>query len=107
MARTVILYADAGIAMSELANVFISVLHEPSTLPRLREMRGHIARARTKWPGASCGLTVLGARSFVLDVPSEIRDESAALTRDYPSVASTVVVESTGFTGSALRAFLS
>ena len=49
-------------------------------MPRLREMRGHLARARTKWPGANCGLTVLGANSFLLDLPSEIRDESAALT---------------------------
>jgi hypothetical protein len=107
MIRTVTLYADAGVALAEHANIFISVWIETPTLPRLREMRGHLERARKQWPGANCGMTVMGPGSIELDVPKEIRDASTAISREHPSVGNTVIVETTGFAGSALRAFLS
>jgi hypothetical protein len=107
MGRTSILYADSGIALGEIVNVFITVLHEPSTMARLREIRKHLARLQAKWPGMVCGLTVLGPTAFSMNISPEIRDESAALSRNFPSSGNAMVVEATGFAGSALRAFLS
>jgi hypothetical protein len=107
MTHAVILYADDGLALGEHLNVFISVLHAPSTMPRLREVRRHLARLQAKRPHATCGITVVGAQAFVLDLPKEVREESAAITRDFPSAGNTIVVESTGFVASVVRAFLS
>jgi len=101
------LFADAGIALAQHANVFISVLNEPATLARMREVRKYVERASKNWPNASCGLTVITAGAQALSVSKEIRDESAAITRDFPGAGNTIVVEGTGFSGSAMRAFMS
>jgi hypothetical protein len=93
--------------MAEHANVFISVWIETPTSSRLREMRRHLERARKQWPGANCGLTVMGPGSIELDVSKEIRDVSSAISREHPGVANTIIVETTGFAGSALRTVLS
>ncbi len=101
------LFADAGIALGQHANVFISVLGEPASMERMREVRKHVERASKRWPNASCGLTVITAGAQALSVSKEIREESAAITRDFPGAGNTIIVEGTGFSGSAMRAFMS
>jgi hypothetical protein len=105
MARTVILYADDGLSLSEYENVFISVLHQPSTLPRLREVRRHLEAQRKRWGTSSCGFAVLAQGAFALTTSKTVMEESAAIGRDYANPDSTIVVESSGFAGSAIRAF--
>jgi len=101
------LFADAGIALGQHANVFISVLDEPATMERMREVRKCVERASKLWPNASCGLTIIGAGAQALSVSKGIREESAAITRDFPGAGNTIIVEGTGFSGSAMRAFMS
>jgi hypothetical protein len=105
MAATIIHYADDGLGLSDYENVFISVLHQPSTLPRLREVRRHLDAQRKRWSTASCGLAVLADGAFALTTSKVVMEESAAIGRDYANPASTIVVESSGFAGSAIRAF--
>ena len=106
-ARTVLHYADQAIALGELGNVFLTVLRQQSTMAGLRELRRHLSRFHGRWPGAVTGLTVFGEGSFAFNVSSEIRQESTRIARDFQSVAASIVVETSGFAGSALRAFLS
>jgi hypothetical protein len=105
MARTVILYADDGLALSEYENVFISILLQPSTLPRVREVRKHLDASTKRWGTSSCGFALLAQGAFALTTSKVVMDESAAIGRDYANPASTIVVESSGFAGSAIRAF--
>jgi hypothetical protein len=106
MARTVIRYADEGVAVGEHANVLITAFHQPPTMPRLQELRKHIVRAAKEWPNATCGFSVIAETGLTTDVPRDVLDASKALTRDFPPVGSAIVVEAAGFTGSAIRAFL-
>jgi hypothetical protein len=105
MGRTVILYTDDGLGLSEYENVFISVLLQPSTLPRLREVRKHLGASTKKWGTSSCGLAVLAQGAFALTTSKDVMEESAAIGRDYANPASTIIVESSGFAGGAIRAF--
>ena len=101
------LFSDTGIALGQYSNVFVSVLVEPATMERMREVRKYVERAGKRRPDASCGLTIIAAGAQALSVPKEIREESAAITRDFPGAGNTIIVEGTGFSGSAMRAFMS
>ena len=101
-----IVFADDGIAIASYGATTITVLAEPSTLPRLARLRRHLEKHRDAHPDGTYSITVLGPDALVHVVPSEIREESTAIARDFPSAGSTIVVEGTGFTAAAIRAFL-
>src|SRR5690242_14117983 len=73
----------------------------------MRQVRRGVERTTKQWPNALCGLTVVAANAHALTIPADIREESTAITRDHPGVGNTIVVEGTGFVGSAVRAFMS
>ncbi len=100
-------FADSGIAICSYGPVVITVLREPSTIARFSELRRCLTRLRADWPGGTFSLTVLERGSVVVAVPADIRQESTAIARDFPSLGSTIVVEADGFAGATLRAFLS
>ena len=69
-------FADDGIAVGSFGPVAITVLTQPSTLARLRELRRYLTRLRAEWPDGTFSLTVLTRESMVMAVPAEIRTQS-------------------------------
>jgi hypothetical protein len=100
-------FADPGFAIASYGPLVITVLREPSTVARLAELRRSLTRLVAQWPSGTFSLTVLERGAMVMAVPTEIREESTAIARDFPSLGSTIVVEGDGFAGATIRAFLS
>jgi hypothetical protein len=105
MGNAVIHYSDGGIAVATAANAFICVFREPATLPRLVEVRRAIGTHTRKWGHDTVSLSVLEP-SAAASVPKDVRDETGAITRDYPSIAAAIVIEGSGFRAAAVRSVL-
>ncbi|HZS41711.1 MAG TPA: hypothetical protein VFF06_33000 [Polyangia bacterium] len=96
-------FADTGCAIATRGNLFVNVMREAQTLERLREVRRHIERHVAAWGTNTISISVLepGATAAA---PKEVRDETAAITRDYGSIAAAIVIEGSGFRAAAVRA---
>ncbi len=103
--ETKVLYADAGTAVAVCGNVFVNVMREAQTLARLRELRRHIERHVQRWGADTLSISVLEPGATA-ETPKDVRDETAAITRDYPSIAAAIVIEGSGFRAAAIRAVL-
>lgn len=75
---------------------------KPATLEMLRETRRQVQRHFRRCNNVSVALSVLepGAAQ---SVPREVREEGAALTAEFKSLASATVIEGTGFRAAATR----
>src|SRR5262249_32667704 len=95
-------YADEGHAIGSVANVFINVIRKPATIEMIRETRRQVQRHFRRWNNVCLAMTVLepGAAQTV---PREVREESAALTADFKSLAAATVIEGSGFRAAATR----
>lgn len=101
------LYAADHIgAYGACEDVFIAVLREASTLESLRDLRRGATRHHARWKGRGRSLTVIEPQEMRLFVPEPIRRESAALTADFPSLATAIVIEGDGFAVAAMRSFV-
>jgi hypothetical protein len=98
-----VVFADEGCAIATCGNVFVNVMREAQTLPRLRELRRHIVRHVAVWGANTISISVLEPGATA-NTPKEVRDETAAITRDYQSIAAAIVIEGSGFRAAALRA---
>jgi hypothetical protein len=103
--ETKVLYADAGNAVAVCGNVFVNVMREAQTLERLRELRRHIERHVARWGDRTLSISVLEPGATA-ETPKDVRDETAAITREYPSIAAAIVIEGKGFRAAAIRAVL-
>ena len=95
-------FADEGHAIGSVANVFVNVIRKPATLEMIRETRRQVQRHFRRWNNLCLAVSVLepGAAQ---SVPREVRDESAALTADFKSLAAATVIEGSGFRAAATR----
>jgi hypothetical protein len=103
--ETKVLYADTGNAVAVCGNVFVNVMREAQTLERLRELRRHIERHVARWGDRTLSISVLEPGATA-ETPKDVRDETAAITREYPSIAAVIVIEGKGFRAAAIRAVL-
>jgi hypothetical protein len=101
--RASVWYADAGCAVATRGNLFVNVMREAQTLERLREVRRHIERHVAAWGEHTISISVLEPGATA-QAPREVRDETAAITRDYRSIAAAIVIEGSGFRAAAVRA---
>ncbi|HEX6836806.1 MAG TPA: hypothetical protein VF334_09555 [Polyangia bacterium] len=95
-------FADETHAIGSVGPVFINVVRKPATLEMLKETRRQVQRHFRRCNNVSLALSVLepGAAQAV---PREVRDEGAALTAEFKSLAAATVIEGTGFRAAATR----
>jgi hypothetical protein len=98
--------ADEVCAIAIVGDVFITVLHLPSTLESMRAIRRVATRHAQVWKGTSRSMTVIEPRAIVANTSEEVRTETAAMTRDFTTAANAVVVEGSGFGVAAVRTLL-
>ena len=98
-------YHDSGCAVATCGNLFICVFRDPSTLERLTHIRRAIERHAAHFGADTISISVLEP-SAASSVPKEVRDETAALTRDFQSIAAAIVIEGAGFRAATLRTIL-
>ena len=95
-------FADDMHAIGSIGIVFINIVRKPANLEMLKETRRQVQRHFRRWNMKSVALSVLEP-SAAQALPKEVRDETAALTTDFPSLAAAVVIEGTGFRAAATR----
>lgn len=95
-------FADDVHAIGSIGIVFINIVRKPATLPMLKETRRQVQRHFRGWNQRAVALSVLEP-SAAQALPKEVRDETAALTSDFPSLAAATVIEGTGFRAAATR----
>jgi hypothetical protein len=95
-------YADDTHAIGSLGIVFINIVRKPANLAMLRETRRQVQRHFRRWNNRSAALSVIEP-SAAQALTKEVRDESAALTGDFPSRAAATVIEGSGFRAAATR----
>jgi hypothetical protein len=95
-------FADATCAISTVGNSFVNVLRRPATLEMIEEIRRQVQRHFRRCNGVTLALSVLepGAAQ---SVPRDVREKSAKLTTDFPSLAAATVIEGSGFRAAATR----
>ena len=95
-------YADDIHAVASVGNVIINVVRKPATVAMIRETRRQVQRHFRRWNNQCVAVSVLepGAAQ---SVPREVRDESAALMTEFPSLAAATVIEGSGFRAAATR----
>ncbi len=94
-----------GFGFASLHNVCVCVLRGELDVARVRVMRAHSQRVHDEWGEKRVNLTIVEG-SAVTDVSREVRVESGAIMRDFPSALNVIVVEGRGFRNSAARAIL-
>ncbi len=99
-------FVDRGCAFSSVGNLIACVLREEVTVERLRALRKDTERVVAIYGPARGGITVVEGQA-VTDVSKEVRVESAALMRDFPSAVTVTVIEGRGFKAVAARAIVS
>ena len=95
-------FADATHAIGSVGNVFINVIRKPATVQMIRETRRQVQRHFRRWNQQCVALSVLEPTAAQA-VPREVRDESAALTAEFKSLAAATVIEGSGFRAAATR----
>ena len=95
-------FADETHAIGSVGSVFVNVVRKPATLEMLRETRRQVQRHFRRCNNVSVALSVLepGAAQ---SVPREVREEAAALSAGFKSLAAATVIEGTGFRAAATR----
>ena len=99
-------YADDLHAVVSVGNVFINVVRKPATVGMIRETRRQVQRHFRRWNNQCVAVSVLEPTAAQA-VPREVRDESAALTAEFPSLAAATVIEGSGFRAAATRTAVS
>ena len=95
-------FADETHAIGSVGHVFINVVRKPATVEMIRETRRQVQRHFRRCNNVSVAVTVLepGAAQ---SVPPDVRDEGAALTAEFKSLAAATVIEGSGFRAAATR----
>ena len=101
-----LLYADDLHAVASVGNVFINVVRKPATVGMIRETRRQVQRHFRRWNNQCVAVSVLEPTAAQA-VPKEVRDESAALTAEFQSLAAATVIEGSGFRAAATRTAVS
>jgi hypothetical protein len=99
-------YADDLHAVASVGNVFINVVRKPATVGMIRETRRQVQRHFRRWNNQCVAVSVLEPTAAQA-VPREVRDESAALTAEFHSLAAATVIEGSGFRAAATRTAVS
>jgi hypothetical protein len=99
-------YADQLHAVVSVGNVFINLVRKPATVGMIRETRRQVQRHFRRWNNQCVAVSVLEP-SAAQSVPREVRDESAALTAEFQSLAAATVIEGSGFRAAATRTAVS
>ena len=98
-------FNDGSAACGTVGNLLTTVLRTDVTLTRLRQLRRVTEKLAAQYGDRRATLTVI-ERTAIADAPPEVREESAALMRKYPSLVATVI-EGGGFKGVGARAIMS
>lgn len=92
--------------MTLVGNAFVNVFSTPSSMARLRMLKPVAAEHHARWPGDVRAMIVIAEGVAVQRMSEEARAESAAMTRDYPARATSLVIHGTGFGAAATRAMI-
>ncbi len=95
-------FADQAFAVSTVGHGFVNVLRKPATMAMLEEVRRQVQRHFRRYDGVTLALSVLEP-SAAQSVPRDVRELSAKLTTDFPSLAAATVIEGSGFRAAATR----
>jgi hypothetical protein len=101
MASVELLFADEGLALANLNGLFVNIARRPATMDDLAQVRQLISKHFEKYP-QTASIAVLEPNAA--QSPSkEFREASAALTRDFKSLAVAIVIEGEGFRAATMR----
>jgi hypothetical protein len=101
----VLQFNDGSAACGTVGNLLTTVLRTEVTLPRLRQIR-RVTEQLFALYGEHRGTLTVVERTAISDTPRDVREESAVLMRQYPSLVATVI-EGGGFKGVGARAIMS
>jgi hypothetical protein len=102
---SVLEYADPGLTLLTRGNVSVCLLREALTSAKLQELRNVSARVHQRLGAGRINLSVIEPRAM-LQVPDEVRTQSAELIREFPGALEVTILEGGGFRAAAVRAIL-
>src|SRR5690348_16978456 len=102
MAMDLVRWSDEGMAIGWVDRVWINVLRRPMRLEHARVIRRLAGEHRVQFGNRSVSMSVLEDTAFH-NVSDEVRQETSALVREFPTLGVATVIEGTGFRVAAGR----
>lgn len=105
MATPEILLIDDGCTIAMQGNAFVAFTGTASTMARLREIRRYAAQHTNRWKNDTRSVSVI-LPGIPMTVSEEVRAEVAALTKEFSSLATAMVIEGDGFAPATMRTLM-
>jgi hypothetical protein len=100
-----ILYADERLALATCSGVFLSVLRLPLNLQGAIHLRREAKTFNDRSAGRSGSLAIIEATASA-NPPSDVREHTAAMTRENKIIAAAITLEGSGFRPAAIRTMI-